>query len=327
MEPQPIQLVIQSRSWQILAASLTFGLFAAFALPFSALARIWFSQADYSHGMLVPFVAGYILWSRRNLIPVNIEVPNLLGILPIFMGTFLSVVGQVTNYGREFFIGIGFVLALTGCVIILFGIRSLRWAWPGLLFLIFMAKLPDRLEIQFMFKLRQVATTGSNFLLQCLGYPSYVAGDQGTVITIGDLKLGVEWACSGLSMVFTFVALATATVMLIRRPFGDRVFILLSAIPIAILSNVLRITVTAIVYIQGWKWLGDVIVHDLAGYFMMPLALGFLWLECRIIDWLMIPLEVPDMDTVLKTATNTQTGIWTAELNPRDRPSAPEVPR
>jgi len=60
------------------------------------------------------------------------------------------------------------------------------------------------------------------------------------------------------------------------------------AIPIAILSNVIRITVTGIVYANGWRWLGTVVVHDLAGWLMMPLALCMLGIELWIMQRLIV---------------------------------------
>jgi exosortase len=202
----------------------------------------------------------------------------------------------------------------------------MKWAWPGLAFLLFMLKMPDRIEVAFLIKLRQIATEGSNFLLQTLGYPAYIAGNQGTTITVltdpEPVRLGVEWACSGLSMVLTFVAVAAAVALFIQRPVADKLFVLASALPIAVVSNVIRITVTALVYIAGWKWLGDAIVHDLAGWLMMPLALAFLALELKFIDFLFPPPppEV-DRDSVLKDAAKVATATWVVKT--KDEPAPP----
>ena len=319
MADLPATEAVASPAWRVGIAALLAGVAFAFHTALGDMASIWANQADYSHGFLVPFIAAYILYARRSRIPVTFTWPDPLGLVPLVLGVALSVAAGVTNFGKEFSQGVGFVLALTGVLILCVGRLGLRWAWPGLLYLLFMVKLPDRLEIQFMFKLRQVATGGSNFLLQALGYPAYMTGPQGTIITVGELKLGVDWACSGLSMVLTFVALATAFAILLReRPLGDRLAILLSSLPIAIASNILRITVTALVYLAGWKWLGDKIVHDLAGYLMMPLALGFIWAELRLIDWLFVVPQKTDRDTVLKSGRQVQTADWKV-----DKPPAP----
>lgn len=279
--------------------------------------RNWWKYSDYSHGFLVPLVAVYILYTRRQKLPPRIEWPEPWGLLPLVFGVALALVAGTFNIAKEFGQGIGFILALAGVALLTLGRPGLRWAWPGLAFLIFMVKLPDRIEILFTFKLRQIATDASNFLLQTLGYPSYVSGPGGTVITVGEVRLGVEWACSGLSMVLTFVAIGAAFALLMReRSIWDRLFVFAMAIPIAVVSNILRITLTALVYIAAdnqdnfWKWLGDKIVHDLAGWLMMPLALGFLWLVLKIIDWLFVVPPPPERDEVLKVATATAAADW-----------------
>jgi exosortase/archaeosortase family protein len=138
----------------------------------------------------------------------------------------------------------------------------------------------------------------SNVILQTLGFSSYIAG-QGTVITVGTERLDVEHACSGLGMLLAFGALCSAAAMMIQRPRGDKILILLSALPIAIIANVIRITLTGIIFAFGWRWLGEVIVHDLAGWLMMPIALVLIWLELRVIDWLFVtPIRIRKEDFI-----------------------------
>jgi len=298
----------------VLVVSLLF----AFHMAIADMLRVWSNQADYSHGFLVPLFSGYLLWTRRSKLPPLVEWPEYWGLLPIVLAVALSSWAGMTNIAKEFCQGVSLIMALAGVVSLSLGRAGLRWAWPSLAFLIFMVKLPDRFEILFTFKLRQIATTASNFLLQTIGYPSYIAGQGGTVINVGDVRLGVEWACSGLSMVLTFVAIGTAMALLLTRPIGDRIAIVLTTIPISILSNIIRITVTALVYIAGWKWLGDKIVHDFAGWLMMPFALAFLWMELKLIDWLFVVPEAPDRDDILKSATATAAAQWVVPEQPNN---------
>jgi exosortase/archaeosortase family protein len=82
-------------------------------------------------------------------------------------------------------------------------------------------------------------------------------------------------------MLMTFFALATALAMIVNAPLHDRLILIGSAIPIAVLANVIRITATGVAYHLGGKDspLAQMIYHDLAGWLMMPMALGLLWLE------------------------------------------------
>jgi exosortase/archaeosortase family protein len=95
---------------------------------------------------------------------------------------------------------------------------------------------------------------------------------------------------NGLSL-FVFQALAVGVAILISRPWPDRAAVVLSAVPIAIAANVVRITLTTRAY--GWfgEKLGDLIFHDLSGWQMMPVAVGMLWLVLKLIDVVWVPIR------------------------------------
>jgi exosortase/archaeosortase family protein len=79
---------------------------------------------------------------------------------------------------------------------------------------------------------------------------------------------------------------------MVTRPRADRVAIVLSAVPIAVLANVARITATGVVsQTLGEEW-AHVVFHDFAGLLMMPLALVLLWLELRLLD---VVLKEPEL--------------------------------
>jgi len=110
-------------------------------------------------------------------------------------------------------------------------------------------------------------------LLQTLGMPAVA---EGNVILLNEASLGIVEACSGLRMLVVFFALSTAVALVARRPFWERVFLVFSAIPIALFTNVVRITATGVAYETVGGETGQFIFHDLAGWLMMPLALALL---------------------------------------------------
>lgn len=116
----------------------------------------------------------------------------------------------------------------------------------------------------------------------------------------GDTRLGVAQACSGLSMILAFVALSAAIAFLYKsRPKVDRAILFARALPISLVCDMLRIVVAGLVYYAGWTKLGDPIVHDLAGWLMMPLALLILWLELRVMDRVTAPVETVSTNELL----------------------------
>ncbi len=287
--PPPSAEVVRSRPWRVALGVTVAAVVFGFAGVIRELVTLWATKADYSHGfLLVPFIA-YLLWTRRDLFPDTIRWPDPWGVPLLIVAAALLVGADRVNKGREFLMGVALVLAFAGVVVLFVGRRGLGWAWPALLFPPFAFQLPFRVEQTLGARLQGFATDAGNFVFQLLGLASYT---EGNVIVIGDTKLFVDEACGGLSMLLTFVALTAAIAVLYRsRPVIDRVMLFASAVPIALLCNVVRITVTGLVYWMGWERLGNLVVHDLAGWLMMPLALGLLWLELRVIDWVVEPVE------------------------------------
>jgi exosortase len=181
---------------------------------------------------------------------------------------------------------------LAGVVVLVGGWRALRWAWPALAFLVFMIPLPFRVEVAVAHPLQRVATKASTYVLQTLGFMAFA---EGNVIRMGEVRLNVVEACSGLSMLVIFFALSTAVTLLVNRPWYEKLVIIVSAVPIALMSNITRIVVTGIMHkTVGQEW-ADFVFHDLAGWLMMPLALGMLWVELRLLAWVFIPRDKRDV--------------------------------
>jgi exosortase/archaeosortase family protein len=115
----------------------------------------------------------------------------------------------------------------------------------------------------------------SSYLLEVMGIPAVT---EGNVILLRDLDLGVVEACSGLCMLITFFAASAAIALLVKQPLWVRIPLSLSAVPIAVLVNVLRITLAGFLHETVGSRVANLVFHDLAGWLMMPAALGLLWL-------------------------------------------------
>jgi exosortase len=243
-------------------------------------------DAEYSHGYLVPIFSGYLLWRRREMLQGNGLVGSWWGLPVLLAGLALRFAGTYVYF--DWLSAAALLPCLAGLALLLGGGRALRWAWPAVAFLAFMIPLPFRVETALALPLQKLATVASTFVLQTLGFMAF---QEGTVIRMGEVRIGVVEACSGLSMLLIFAALATAIVLVSRRPRLDKAVILLSAIPVALAANILRITVTGVLHKLAGQRLADLVFHDLAGWLMMPLALGMIWVELRLLDWVLIPVE------------------------------------
>jgi len=280
-------------AWQrpaILVSIAVLALLWAYWPTLADISHRWATDPQYSHGFLVPIFAAIVLWVRRDQhADVAFEV-SPWGLVFLAVGGVFRIAAAVFYF--DWLDALSLIPTLTGVCLLLIGMRGLRWAWPAVLFLVFMLPAPYQLEVALAHPLQSLATTCSTYLLQTMGLPAIA---EGNIIRIDEISLGVEEACSGLGMLITFFALSTAFALVIRRHWVQGLIVFMSAIPIAVVVNILRITLTGALWVTAGSGVAKVIYHDLAGWLMMPLALLLMWLELKFMDrvWLRAEEEHP----------------------------------
>jgi exosortase len=178
------------------------------------------------------------------------------------------------------------LVCLAGLCLCLGGKTLLSAAAPAIGFLVFMLPLPFRVEVALGQPLQRIATQASTYLLQMLGF---YAADQGNIIVLRTARpLGVVEACSGLGMLVTFFALAVAVAIVLHRPMLDRVIVVASAIPVAVIANVLRIVITGVLAETVGGEVVYWVYHSVAGWLMMSIALGIIFIELKILSRLLV---------------------------------------
>ena len=189
------------------------------------------------------------------------------------------------------------LLPVIACLAWTFGSWPLvRRAWPAILFLVFLFPLPPSVNDLISLPLQSIAASGSCFLLQLSGL---WAVQQGNVINLttphGQMPLDVAVACNGLRMLMTMAATITATIILIPLPTWKRITLLVSTVPIAMLSNMIRIVTTGWCYYEITGPAAKQWAHDISGWLMMPLALILVALELQLLTWL-VPVRTKEED-------------------------------
>jgi exosortase len=272
--------------WKGLGAAVLPALVAwAYWTTLVDIAERWATDPQYSHGFLVPLIAGYLLWSSRS----QMESGDVRG---CWWGVSLVAFGAgIRLAGHAFYLpwldAGSLLVVLAGLAMTLGGRRALRWAAPAILFLAFMIPLPYRFQTALGGTLQRAATQASTYVLQTAGIPAVA---EGNVILLSEIRVGVVEACSGLTMLVTFFALATALAILVPRSWLEKAIIIASAIPIAILANVVRIAVTGALYEANQDELAQSMFHTLAGWLMMPLGLLLLLAELAVLGRLIAPV-------------------------------------
>ena len=234
----------------------------------------WSSDPKYTHGYLVPAFSLGLLWIRRDRLASWAPRPSIWGVVLITIAAAVFFLGGMIVV--PWFQGLALVLALLGWSVLVGGWTILKWTGPSVLFLVFMLPLPGRVETMLGLPLQSIATRCGVVLLQLLGVP---AVNEGNTILLTTQTIEVAEACNGLAMLITFVAIATAFAIVIDRPAIDKALIVVSSIPIAIVCNVARITLTGYLHEKVGERIANLVFHDLAGWLLMPLALLLLWWE------------------------------------------------
>jgi len=271
LEPTAVALVAA------LAAAIAWSYRPSLAVLFDR----WNRDDNYSHGFLIVPIALAILWQRREALASLRSRPQWWGFLPL--AALLAWRYWLYERNDQWIEQATIPLVVAATVLAVGGWGLLRWSLPAIVFLFFMIPLPPRFNDALAGPLQTLATNGALNLLQLTGLPVLA---EGNVILIKDQRLEVAEACRGLSMLLSFGALITAMVILVRRPILERAVLLASFIPIALACNIIRITVTAIVYAAFDRPVHT--AHDYAGYAMMVLALGFVMLELKVMSWVVV---------------------------------------
>lgn len=232
----------------------------------------WRNEPDYSHGYLVPFLAGLLCWHRQDSFPGVRESLSWGGLSLVFLAILMRFTGRLVY--ADFMDAWSMLPLMAGLVWFVFGIEAMKWVLPAIGFLFLMFPLPYQAESMLSWKLQGVATDISTVFLRVLGQP---AVSEGHVIWISDQRLMVEEACSGLRIFVGVAALAYFWAAMVKRSWVDRLIILGSVVPLAILVNALRITTVGLLNQSFDDVASQNTIHDWSGYLMIPLAFALLW--------------------------------------------------
>lgn len=237
----------------------------------------WLHDASWSHGFLIPLFSLYFLTQHsRDIVTLKPKV-SYFGLL-LLIGCFIFYTLDIVYFRVAYFQPLTLIAAIGAIVLFLGGWRLVRYTWLPIIYLIFAIKLPDRFYTGLTIPMRTFAAKIASSLLSIFRVVDATA--DGVVINViynGKQMappLDVAEACSGMRLLMAFLALGVAMAYLHYRPVWQRLVLLASTIPIAILCNVVRVTVTGFIYVLGDPKYAQGIYHDLLGMGMLPLAFG-----------------------------------------------------
>jgi len=279
----------------------------------NGIVRQWITNPSWSHGFLIPLFSLYFLHQNKDdILAIKDPKPSWLVGLPLVL--FFLVLYPINVVMLKFMYGKPLILiALLGSVVLfLGGWKMLKYTWLPIGYLFFAVPLPSRLYFQLTNPLRQLASQVAAVVLSLV--PQLQAEAQGSIIDVMykgvkmEPGLDVADACSGMRLLMAFVALGVAMAYLHWRPIWQRLILLASTIPIAILCNIVRVTITGFIYILGDPKYAQGIYHDMLGILMLPLAFVLYGALASLLENLFIDEDEnePEEDIIVRKVSNNQ---------------------
>lgn len=231
----------------------------------------WYEDANYSHGFVVPLIAGYFAYEKRQQLGELLVEPWWPGLVLLSLGILQLVIGFL---GTEFFtMRSSLVVTLAGMTLFLFGKKLFRLMLLPLAYLLFMVPLPYIIYDMIAFPLKLFVTRVSIASLKLMGV---VVLREGNIIMLPFTTLEVADACSGIRSLISLLALAVAYAFVLNMSQIRRSLLVLAAIPIAISANALRVVGTGLLAQYWGAQAAEGFFHEFAGMAVFVVAMALL---------------------------------------------------
>jgi exosortase len=265
------------------------GLLLVYWSVINGLVDAWSTDDNYSHGYFIAPLAAYFAWERRRAFAAMPIRPSWFGLV-VVAGSMAMLVGGLL--GAELFLSrVSLVGALAGSVLFLFGWQRLRIMLFPLAFLLLMVPLPAIIFNQITFPLQLLASHVGEYTINSLEIPVL---REGNVLILANATLEVAEACSGIRSLVSLFTLGVVFGYFVDRRAWVRVVIALSAVPVAILANGLRVA-SAGVAAHNFGTAGvEGLFHEFSGWVVFLVAFVMMLGVQRLLQRL-VPPRVPHL--------------------------------
>lgn len=233
------------------------------------LATQWLNDADYSHGILVPFVSLYLVWRKRDELAKIPSQPSFFWGMLVVLGSlavmFLGSLGAELSLARGSIVGV-----ICGLVLYFHGWPTLKTLAFPIAFLLFAIPLPHLLYNEIVFPLQFIASSFATRVLEILNV--FPIMREGNVLVMPGLSLEVVEACSGIRSLISLLALAAGYGYLAEKSNVVRWFMFLAMIPLAIISNGTRVMITALMAHYIGPKAAEGFMHEFSGWVIFVVA-------------------------------------------------------
>lgn len=237
------------------------------------------TKKEYGYAYLIPFITAFFIWQRKNDLVQSQFKPSWLGLLIIALGGVIFFVGAVATTHT---------ISQYAMIIIIFGVALSVMGWEAfkivavpLGLLVFMVPLPPFIYNTLSTKLQLVSSELGVAVIRLFDISVYL---EGNVIDLGNFKLQVVEACSGLRYLFPLVSLSFIAAYIYKAAFWKKAIVFLSSIPITVFMNSFRIGVIGVLVEFYGIEQAEGFLHDFEGWIIFMACMAVLILEMMILS-------------------------------------------
>lgn len=285
---------------KVISGVLLIGIFI-FLIYYDALSymiHVWIHNEDYNHCFLIPLISLYIIWERREELK-NISIqPSWWGLIPFAFAIFLYFLGEL---GAEYLtLQISLWWTIVALILLNMGNGVLKAILFPLVLLVLMFPLPAFFHNRISLKLQLLSSQLGVGFMKMFGVPTF---REGNIIDLGIIQLQVIEACSGLRYIFPLMTLGLICAYFFKDKLWKRVLLFLSAIPMAVLFNGLRIGITGILADKISIKVAEGFFHGFSGWVLFMIAFLVLIIEMWILGGFRLQLWRRENKNIKKGVT------------------------
>jgi len=239
----------------------------------------WSVEEQYQHGFLIPIVSAYLLWQRRDAIQHAGVAPSWTGWLLVLIAMLCAVLGELS--ALFLLVQLPIVLAIWGLILAAGGKEMAKVTFVPILILALAVPLPYFLDALLTWRLQLISSELGVWFIRLARIPVYL---EGNVIDLGVFKLQVAEACSGLRYMFPLLSLSFIVAYMFRAPVWQRVIVFLSAVPITILMNSIRIGIAGVLVQNFGVEAAEGFIHAFEGWIIFMACTAILLAEVWLLN-------------------------------------------
>lgn len=276
---EPFSVQGETRPWGLFwfgLALLSAGIY--FQTGVAALAEAW-ALPEYSHGPLIPLLSAFLFLRHLKRVPIQSHpvTDRGAGVVVILLAMVLGGFGRLIQISD--FAAYAMILWVGGMILVTFGWARGRQFWPPVLHLIYMLPLPGVLYYGLSTWLQGVSSHLGIVFLDLLSVPVFL---DGNIIDLGVYKLQVAEACSGLRYLFPILSFSYIFAVLYKGPTWHKAVLLVSAVPITVFMNSVRIAIAGVVVDRYGTEFVEGLTHFMEGWVIFLVCVLILFALARI---------------------------------------------